>query len=347
MTSYKRYLKKDRVLQGILEFFLVALGSLILAASDIVFLVPSKLISGGLYSIGVTVQYFFDANGIDFQIHDIVTISLQIVFFLLGLFFLGKKFSIHTLLATILYPGFYTLFSRTNFGSGISDALLTMEGHTLANPSMMGIFLAALFGGIGVGIGVAITFVGNGSTGGLDIGAMIISKYTKLKVGIVTFILDGSVILVCNVCMRDRPDIIPLTLIGIVCAMAAAGMVEVIYVAIDNYVIVEVISEKYNEINDYIQNELGRGATILDGTGGYTGENRKVVKSVLSRNESTKVKDFIASIDKKAFVIFSNASIINGEGFTPLKVSRKWKLFYSEKEKEATRDIENDNKDGE
>lgn len=338
MKKYSEFQKKERVLRGIFDIFLVVLGSFVLAAADIVFLVPSNLITGGLYSIGVTVQYFIDEAGVNFQVHDIITTGLQVILFIIGLIFLGKKFSAHTLLSTIVYPGFYALLSRTNFGSVISEQLINMS------EPMLGTFLAGIFGGLGVGLGVALTFLGNGSTGGIDILAMIVAKFTKIKVGISTFIFDGSIIFVCAILMRERANIVPVTLIGILSAILAAGMVEVIYVLVDNYIVVEIISDKYEEINNYIQTALDRGASIIEIEGGYTGNKHKLIKSVLNKNEATLVKDFVASVDEKAFIIFLNAKAINGEGFSPLKMSRRWKLISESNQKDERRVSDNEQK---
>ena len=112
-------LTKKQIIAGIINVSLVVLGSFVLAFGNAAFLIPFDLITGGLSSIGIIIQYFLDANGVDFQIVDIVIWTITILLFFVGLIFMGKKFSAHTLLASILYPAFVSLLYRTNLLSPI------------------------------------------------------------------------------------------------------------------------------------------------------------------------------------------------------------------------------------
>lgn len=341
MGKIKVFFKKNVGIAGLFDIFLVILGSFILALADIVFLVPFNLITGGLYSVGLTVQYFFDLNGIAFQVHDIVTGGLQVLLFLVGLFTLGKKFSVHTLIASFMYPLFYSVLFRTGFGRPIYEALMAIDGNVLGGDMShigLGLFLSAVLGGIGVGLGVALTFIGNGSTGGLDIISFVIYKYTKIKQSISTFALDASIIVIAWICMRDVSNIIPIALIGIISALLAALMVQVVYVAIDTYLVFDIVSDKADEIKQYILNEMDRSATLYSGTGAYSNDKKDVIRVVISRKEADTLTSFIASVDEKAFIIISNATTVKGEGFLPLKVSRRWKVFASSKQKNIKKD---------
>lgn len=305
-------LSKNQIIAGIINVCLVILGSFVLAFGNATFLIPFNLISGGVSSIGIIIQHFLDINRVNFQIVDIVTWSITLLLFLVGVICLGKKFSAHTLLASILYPAFLTLLYRFDATKPISDALLNMD------EIMLGYLLAGIFGGIFVGAGVAITFKGHGSTGGFDVLCVIIAQHTRIKESVSSAAIDSSIIIIGIICLWGEPNIVPKGMIGILSALIAGAMIEIIYVASSSYVICDIISSKYEDVVNYIQNDMDRGCTIIDTVGGYTGENRKLVRVALSKKEADSLKSFISNLDERAFVIFTDANNINGEGFLPL-----------------------------
>lgn len=312
-------LTKKQIIAAIINVSLVVLGSFVLAFGNAAFLIPFDLITGGLSSIGIIIQYFLDANGVDFQIVDIVIWTITILLFFVGLIFMGKNFSAHTLLASILYPAFVSLLYRTNLLSPISNALLNMD------EKMLGYLLAGIFGGIFVGAGVAITFKGHGSTGGFDILCAIIAKYTRIKESVSSLTIDSTIVVIGIICLWNKEDIIPLGLIGILSALIAGAMIQIIYVASSSYVTCDIISSKYEDIVNFVQIDMDRGCTIIDTIGGYTGENRKLVRVVLSKKEADLLKNYVSKVDEHAFLIFTDASNVHGEGFLPLTIKRKKK----------------------
>lgn len=296
--------------------FLVVLGCLILAFGDAVFFTPFEIVSGGAVSIGIIVAHFFNDSVL---VNDIVVAAFQVAFFLIGLFVLGKKFSAHTLLATIAYPLFYTLFLRTGAGSAITEALMEYKepDGTIA---MTSVLLAGIFGGAIGGLGCALTFLGHGSTGGFDILVFIISKYTSIKEGVSSFCIDALTIIAGVCVLQDWVG----AMIGIISAFVAALFVQYFYVYSQSTLIVDIISEKTDEIMDYIHVNMDHGTTLIDTVGGYTGEDRTMLRVIIYRHEMNDLSDYIASVDPKAFVSFTVAKFINGEGFTPFRhYSRK------------------------
>jgi hypothetical protein len=112
------------------------------------------------------------------------------------------------------------------------------------------------------------------------------------------------------------------SLIGILSALICAVAVQYIYINADSFVIVDVISDKYMDIQDYIHKELGHATTLIDIVGGYSGEKHKMVRVVIYEIETTELKNRIAQIDPLAFVSFMQAKTINGRGFVPFVASR-------------------------
>lgn len=319
MQKIKLKLTKKQALSYAKNIFLILAGCALLAFGDAAFLTPFNIVSGGIVSIGIIVSHYVPST---FVVNDIVVAACQVVLFLVGLLVLGKKFSIHTLLATIAYPLMYALMLRLNAGKPFVDALNSIKGSD-GLVSATSLLLAAIFGGSLVGAGCALTFLGDGSTGGLDILAFIIAKYTNVKQGVSSFCIDALIIIVGIFCLENYVG----GLIGIIGAFMAAGMIQIIYVIANSYYIVDIISCEYEAIKEYIHVEMDHATTLIDTIGGYTGEGRQLIRVCIYKDEMNELRDFIAKKDPRAFVSFTKAQAINGEGFEPFSVSSKKKLI--------------------
>lgn len=315
--SLKSKLFSKETRRTVTNFALMVLGSFVLAFGNAAFIVPSDLVTGGVSAIGVIIQFYIEQSGSTFQAVDIVTAVLTIGLFLVGVVVLGKKFSAHTFVASILYPAFFALLYRTDLLKPIYSQLINME------EPLVGSLLCALFGGVFVGLGVAITFKGNGSTGGVDVICAILGKYFNIRESYTSAAIDSTLVILGMICRYTVPNNIPLGLIGILSALVAAAMIQITYVASNNFVLCDVISSEYEKIVDFIQDDLDRGCTLLNTIGGYTGEDRLMVRVALSKSEAQELKRFIADTDPKAFLTMVDASAINGEGFAPIVYRRR------------------------
>jgi uncharacterized membrane-anchored protein YitT (DUF2179 family) len=316
ITKEKRKLSKSDIYLEIKNIIFIVVGCLILGFSDAVFSNACNLVTGGVSSVGVIVNYYvYKATGFDCT--SLVVAGMQVVLWIVGWFTLGKKFSINTLLASALYPAFFALFYNFQAGNLLGFGQLYVGANgTPVDYGML--ILAGFFGGATAGIGVAICYLGNGSTGGFDIISFIIAKYTEMKEDVSGFICDTTLVLLGWICIGD-----PLrSLIGILSALICAVAVQYIYINADSFVIVDVISDKYMDIQDYIHKELGHATTLIDIVGGYSGEKHKMVRVVIYEIETTELKNRIAQIDPLAFVSFMQAKTINGRGFVPFVASR-------------------------
>ena len=308
--------KKAKLYHHAKSVGLVLLGCLILALADALFIMPCDIVNGGIDSLGIIFNYFF-GDKLGFNISDISIAAIQILLWLLGLFLLGKKFSLYTLLGTLAFPTFYSIFLRMDLAGllKITDFYLrhTFDGQL----DFSVILVAGLFGGVLSGAGVALTYLGDGSTGGMDIIAFLIAKYTKIKQDLGGLFLDTTMILVGFACLQSWE----LALSGIISAIAAAFAIRVIYVQNDNPVIMDIISDNPEPIMDFIHEKLDHATTLFEIEGGYTGEKKKCLRSVVYGTEAKDVRAFVSSVDANAFVTTSVASNISGEGFEPLSVS--------------------------
>lgn len=301
--------KKKKINYKVLVYrlSLCLIGSFLLAFGTGVFLTPANVVAGGISGIGIIITHY-----VRYNVVDIVVWGFNILFFILSFIFLGKKFTLHTLIATFTFPGFLTLIQRTNCFAFISNIFVGKESNLL---------LAGIFGGLFVGAGVALTFLGDGSTGGTDVLCFILAKYTPLKQGVTSFACDASVILVGMICLRD--NMLP-SLVGILSALLTALMIEVIFVQSNTIYIADIITKKYKEFSAYIIRDLDGTCTIIDAKGAYKTDNDiKMVRLVVDKRDFLTIKDQISKIDEEAFVTITTAKKVLGEGFSALYKKRE------------------------
>lgn len=263
----------------------VLLGSVIVALSFNMFMVPNGIASGGV-------------SGISILIHEVLGImpaitqwALNIPLFIGGVIMLGKKFGAKTALGTILLP--FIVLLTANIPVPTDNPLL-----------------GAIYGGIGVGLGLGIVFRGGGSTGGLDLAAQILHRLTGIPYSLAIVIFDGGVIIAAGFVFS--PEISLYALIGLFVTSKAIDFVEN---GLQLSKVAFIISDHTEAIAEAILHDLDRGLTRLDGHGGYTGEGRTVLMVVVGQNEVSKLKQLVRSIDGHAFVIISNTAEVLGQGF--------------------------------
>ena len=290
---------KKRVLKLVNNYVAVILGTFLFAFGSVIFLTKAELVAGGVSGIAIIIQHF-----VSVQIYDYLVAGLTIFFWLIGLIFLGKDFALKTALSSLLYIGFTFLFKRVVF---FDELAKTFAGEQLAG----NLILCGIFGGVFIGGGVAITFLGGGSSGGIDVVQLLLSKYTGIKESVSGFLIDGIIILVGMFSMQLWVQ----SLCGILSSFVTAVLIEIVYIKNQTAYQVDIISDKWEEISRYAQDELERGATIIRAEGGYKGEERVILRVVFDRFQYEKIKKYIASVDPKAFVTYTQTNAVFGEGF--------------------------------
>lgn len=303
----KRKLKltKAEILLQAKNLSLVILGTLVLAFGCAIFVVPVDLVTGGVTGISIILDNALGgAIPIDFMI-GAITWGL----FFLGLIFLGWDFAIKTLASTIIYPPAISLFLKLvdpDVFHGVFD--LTASAH-----ADIALIICALFGGLCVGTGCALTFLGGGSTGGVDILAFILCKFfKKWKSSTIIFIVDATTVVLGLFVIKDLIH----TLLGIISAWIAATVIDKIFIGGNRAFTAQIVSDKHEEINLAIRNEVRRTTTMLVGYGGYSGDPKTVLSVTFTMRQYADLMNVIKRIDPTAFVSITRAHEINGEGFT-------------------------------
>ena len=276
---------KHDVRDSIVEYVYVIVGAAVIAIGFNVFLLPNQVASGGVSGISTILHGLFGWNP------GIVQYAFNVPLFIAGVLLLGKKFGIKSFIGTITLPFIVLL---TNSWEPWTD-----------NP-----LLGALFGGIVVGLGIGMVFKGNASTGGTDLLAQIITKYTGLTLGTSVLLIDGIIAISAAVVFDLEKGLY--ALIGL---YVTTKTIDIIQLGFSQSKMVYIITLKQDEVREAIYAEVNRGVTKLQAFGGYTGEARPVLMVVVYQTEFTKLKQLIKSVDPSAFVIVSDAYEVLGEGF--------------------------------
>ncbi|WP_369793241.1 YitT family protein [Halobacillus sp. BBL2006] len=273
------------LLKNIIEYGLVILGSFFVAIAFNVFLLPNNIASGGVAGISTITKGVFGWEP------GIVQWILNIPLFITGVVILGKNFGIKSFVGTVMLPLF---------------VLLTAD---LA-PATPDPLLGAIFGGMGVGLGLGIVFRGRASTGGIDLAAQVLHKFTHLPLGISVAMLDGLIVLTSAIVFSLEEGLY--ALIGL---FATSRTIDFVQVGFNTSKNVMIITEYVDDVRGAIFQEIDRGVTVLSGAGGYTDRERRVVMCVVQQNEFTKLTQTVKMVDPGAFVVAMNATEVLGEGF--------------------------------
>ena len=284
---------------------MVILGTAILAFGTSVFLVPFQLVTGGMTGLAIVLEQWLPlAISIDVYI-SILTWTL----FLIGLIFVGRQFAAKTLLSSVFYPIFFSLFRR------LADSDVFSGIFVLKNTSYQenAILLAAVFGGVLVGLGCAVTFIAGGSTGGVDIFAFILCKiFKRLKSARVIFAVDALVVILGVFAIGD----IVISLLGIVSAFVCSVIIDKVFVGSTNAYVAHIITTKSEPITTQVIGQMVRTATVVDAVGAYSGQQKKMVIVSFGLREYSTLMSIIWENDNGAFVTIYKAHETHGEGWS-------------------------------
>lgn len=279
-------MKKGRLA---LEILTIMLGNFIYAVGIVFFIMPSGLITGGTTGIAIAVNHYTKL-----PISSIVLV-FNVIMFMIGLFVLGKKFALTTLISTLFFPLSLELLQKLFANFVITDD----------------IFLCTIFGGICIGSAIALVIRVGASTGGMSIPPLILNKYMHIPVSVSLYVGD-CIILALQVAFSDKNKI----LYGIVLVMIYSIVLDKLLILGTNKIQIKVISGKSSEIKDAIISKFDRGVTLLHSKSGYLEREMDILLTVISNNDLSKFEKLIHEIDEEAFVIISHVNEVRGRGFS-------------------------------
>lgn len=274
------------------RYSMVAAGSLISGIAINTFLIPHHLFSGGVSGVAMILYFLFEWP-IGPQI-----IALNIPIFYAAYRLLDRDYVICGVFGMLIF-------------SFATDATRFLSTINLVDDTL----LAAIYGGVISGIGSGMIFRAGGSAGGTDTVATIAKKYYSLNVGLVGFSINVFLMLVAAILFGVKPAMY--TLLSF---FVGSRVTDAVIEGLNRKKTVMIISEMNEAIAEAIMDEVGRGATFLEGTGAFTGQEKKVLFVVVTLTQIAKIKFIIEKMDPHAFMIVQDAAEVLGHGFSVKKL---------------------------
>lgn len=280
--SLKKELSAMKIFKRIL---FILLGSALVSVGLELFMVPNNVIDGGIVGISIILSH---QTGIKLGIF---LFLLNIPFFVFGYKQIGKTFALSTLLGVI--------------AMSVGTAFLHPIDPVTTDP-----MLAAVFGGIILGIGVGLVIRYGGSLDGTEVLAILMTKKLPFSVGQIVMFFNFFILGSAGFFFGwDR------SMYSLIAYFIAFKMIDITIEGFDETKSVWIISEKHKELGDAILLRLGRGVTYLNGEGAYTGDIKKVIFCVVTRLEEAKLKTIVEHIDPEAFLAIGNIHDVRGGRF--------------------------------
>ncbi|HEX8992897.1 MAG TPA: YitT family protein [Anaerolineales bacterium] len=278
-----------------LDYGIILLGGMLQAIGLRLFLVPAHLASGGVSGIAQLINFYTG-----WPIGLMILIGNAPLFALGWRFLGGRRFALRTALAVLVYSAATDLIPRLHAlpVNGITDD----------------IFLNSLYGAVISGVGYGLVYRARATSGGSDILARILNHYRSIPMTQSYLLVDSAVILAAGLVFSWKAAlyaIITLYVSGLVSETVLEGTGSVRTALI--------VTTQARQIADRVMEEMERGVTILQGTGGYTGSERPVIYCVITRSEVSQLKTIVHEVDPQAFLVIGQAHEALGEGFKPLR----------------------------
>ena len=275
------------------EYFIITIGTFIIALAWTAFLIPSQIAGGGINGVASLIYYATNTIPVGSSVFAINSLLI-----LIAIKFLGKGFGVKTIYAILTMSLFFTILQQLITKAVVND-----------------MFMCAIIGGVLGGIGVGITFTQGGTTGGTDIIAMMITKYKDISPAKIILYIDIIIISSSYFIFGSIEKIV----YGCVAMASAAYAIDMIIVGATRSVQVFIFSNKHEAIANAISMVSGRGITLLNGQGWYTKENKKIIIIVARKKEVTQIFKEIKQIDQHAFISVTGVQGVYGKGFDQIK----------------------------
>lgn len=264
------------------------IGCLIISTSYNLFLLPNSLVAGGVSGVAIILRGLFDFD--DF----IVILVLNIILLILSYFLLGKVKTRASILGSLVFP---------------LCVKLTADVGNYINIDTSQLLLSAVFGGVTYGFGLGMIFKAGFTTGGTDILNQILSKYFKLSIGRSMLCSDGLITLSSAFVFGTNKLMYAIIVLYIISIMS-----DRVILGISDSKAFYIITDKEQEVKEYILKYLNHGVTIFNAKGGYTKEKQNVLMCVLPTKDYYRLKDGILEIDQEAFFVVTDAYEVFGGG---------------------------------
>lgn len=263
------------------------LGTAVMAFAMTAFLIPHRLAAGGISGLAVILFYLFRLPV------GLTIIAVNIPLFVVSYFILGSRVVVRSLLGTLLFSALVELFDYAFPFTATGDILL-----------------AAVYGGVIMGLGLGLVFRARGSTGGTSLISLILSRLTGLSIG--QGLLGSDLVVILLAIFIFGAEV---AMYAALALFVSSWVIDVVQEGLGLSKAALIITARGAAINDRLLNELSRGVTRLEGRGGFTGRSRELLLCVVGRPQVAQLKAIVQEADPEAFLIIGNATEVYGEGF--------------------------------
>lgn len=304
--------RKDKILtpqqkrkRAAIRFILMNIGIVMMSLSVYFFQTPNNFTLGGVAGIAILLASVIP---IKFFTQAVIMAIINVVLLVAGLIILGKQCTFKTIYCTLLYTGIIWIFEFT-------DVIGHIPGHCVNEFGLNTVtdqpFLELAYSILLFGVGGALVFNCGASSGGTDIIALILKKFTNLNTGVALLIIDLIVVCVSIFTFQN----VEIALFSFMGLFTRSFLLDGIIESIGKTKYITIITTNPEEISKYILEVIQHGFTKYSAEGGYTGEKKSVLVTVCSRREASKLKQRVKELDHEAFVIITDANEILGKGF--------------------------------
>ena len=299
------------------SWFVILLGCTVMSLGFILFMYPYKITPGGIWGMTTILHEIFPAIPQGWFGY-----MMDIPLLLIGFAVFGPVFGTKTVFASLVTPMLMLLLPLAVYpDAAVQSAETLLWGRlNLADD----LILASIFGGIFIGVGVGLVVRAQATTGGTDIIAMLLQKYTRIKFSNGLMIADGFVVacsLVVLVGLEGESPALPLY--SLLTIWITAQIIDLVVEGRSYDKMLLIITERPEEVRAFILDDLGRGGTTIRSTGMYTGREKDMLFVVVSRREIVPVKQRLRDIDPGMFVVVVDANETLGEGFRSFDEMKK------------------------
>lgn len=288
-------MKNKKTLDTVLNFVVLALGSMIVSCAVYFFKIPNNFTTGGFSGLGIILGVYI--KGISTSA---IIWIINVIFLVIGWAILGKSIGIRTIYCTLIYSCFLELLD-----------LLKLD-EVFALPFTSDVFFELVFGCLLEAIGLAIVVKNGGSTGGTVIIALIVKKLAKVDIGAAMIYADIVIIAATFFVFDVKTGLYALVGLGV----KSIG-VKLFVDAMNNRKSLTIVTTHPDEITSFITENIHRTATRWTGNGAYTNDGRTVILAVMTSSQAAKVSVFVRKIDPESFVVVNSTHEIYGNSFKP------------------------------
>ena len=282
MKSLARQFDFESIKQVFWNLFLLTIGSILCAIAVNGILIPNKFLSAGLTGIVLMIHYHIPSISVAW-----LYFLLNVPIFVIGWKYVGKRFFLYSMAGMVILSG------------AIALVKVTIPVHDM--------ILSALLAGIIYGVGMGITLRSLGSGGGTDILAVALFKRFSIRLGSTTLAFNCGVLMLAAWLISIESALYTLIYIYV-----SARILNLVVSGLSQRKAVFIISPQWKEISHRIIKDIYRGVTILDGHGGYSGQNENALYTVINFRELSRLKQLIRQIDPKAFVVVNDTLEVMG-----------------------------------